>query len=176
MDYSQPGSSVHGIVLARILEWVAMSSSRRSSHTQRSNPCLLHLLHCRQILYLLSHGGISWFWMVPVYCAYLPTFKPGSSLLFFCRVITRNCPRGHKCRLGEKSHWRRNVDHLVYLIRGIWSISLCKLLILVPSGTIWTLLVLQFFFLIYCILFKCLYVLLSRYPWNDLPVLLYFLN
>ena len=28
MDCSPPGSSVHGILQARILEWVAMSSSR----------------------------------------------------------------------------------------------------------------------------------------------------
>ena len=38
MDCSPPGSSVHGILQARILEWVAMSSSRGSSqprdHTQ----------------------------------------------------------------------------------------------------------------------------------------------
>jgi len=31
MDCSLPGSSVHGISQARILEWVAISSSRRSS-------------------------------------------------------------------------------------------------------------------------------------------------
>ena len=31
MDYSSPGSSVHGILQARILEWVAISSSRISS-------------------------------------------------------------------------------------------------------------------------------------------------
>ena len=31
MDYSLPGSSVHGISLARILEWVVISSSRGSS-------------------------------------------------------------------------------------------------------------------------------------------------
>ena len=31
MDYSPPGSSVHGILQARILEWVAISSSRGSS-------------------------------------------------------------------------------------------------------------------------------------------------
>ena len=31
MDYSRPGSSVHGILQARILEWVAMPSSRGSS-------------------------------------------------------------------------------------------------------------------------------------------------
>ena len=31
MDYSPPGSSVHGILQARTLEWVAMPSSRGSS-------------------------------------------------------------------------------------------------------------------------------------------------
>ena len=43
------GFSVHGILQARILEWVAMPSSRgsswRSSLTQGSNPHLLCLLH-----------------------------------------------------------------------------------------------------------------------------------
>ena len=47
-----PGSSFHGILQARILEWVAISFSRGSS--QESNP---GLLHCRQILYWLSHKG-----------------------------------------------------------------------------------------------------------------------
>ena len=32
MDCSLPGSSVHGIVLVRILEWVSISSSRGSSY------------------------------------------------------------------------------------------------------------------------------------------------
>ena len=31
MDYSPPGSSVHGILQARELEWVAISSSKGSS-------------------------------------------------------------------------------------------------------------------------------------------------
>ena len=31
MDYGPPGSSVHGILQARILEWAAMLSSRGSS-------------------------------------------------------------------------------------------------------------------------------------------------
>ena len=31
MDYSLPGSSVHGILQARIQEWVAIPSSRGSS-------------------------------------------------------------------------------------------------------------------------------------------------
>ena len=42
MDCSPPGSSVHGILHARILEWGAISFSRGSSHIQGLNPCLLH--------------------------------------------------------------------------------------------------------------------------------------
>jgi len=34
MDCSPPGSSVHGILQARILEWVAMPSSRGSSQSR----------------------------------------------------------------------------------------------------------------------------------------------
>ena len=51
MNYSLPGSSVHGISQARILEWVAILLLRVFP-TQGSN---LSLLHCRQILYHLSH-------------------------------------------------------------------------------------------------------------------------
>ena len=47
MDYSPPGSSVHGILQARILEWVAISSSRGSSQPRNQTSCLLPLLHCR---------------------------------------------------------------------------------------------------------------------------------
>ncbi|CAI9180469.1 unnamed protein product [Rangifer tarandus platyrhynchus] len=52
MDCSPPGSSVHGIFLAGILEWVATPSSRGSSR-----PRDLCCLFCRWILYLLSHQG-----------------------------------------------------------------------------------------------------------------------
>ena len=50
MVYNPPGSSVHGILQARILERVAISSSRGSYR-------LKGLLHCRQILYRLSQQG-----------------------------------------------------------------------------------------------------------------------
>ena len=53
MDCSPPGSSVHGIFQARILEWVAMPSSRGSSPLKRWNPCLLHLLHWQVSLSLV---------------------------------------------------------------------------------------------------------------------------
>ena len=41
MDCSPPGSSVHGIVQARILQWVAMTSSRGIFLSQGPNPCLI---------------------------------------------------------------------------------------------------------------------------------------
>ena len=50
MDCSLPGSSVLGILQARILEWGAIPFS--IFPTQGSNPCLLH---CRQVLYHLGH-------------------------------------------------------------------------------------------------------------------------
>ena len=42
MNCSPPGPSVHGISQARILEWVAISSSQRNFLTQGLNPHLLH--------------------------------------------------------------------------------------------------------------------------------------
>ena len=56
MDYSPPGSSVHGILQARILEWVAILFSRKCSQLRESN---LDLQHCMQILHHLSHQGRS---------------------------------------------------------------------------------------------------------------------
>ena len=53
---SLPGSSVHGISLARILGWVAISFLQGIFPTQGLNP---GLPHCRvkQTLYRLSHQG-----------------------------------------------------------------------------------------------------------------------
>ena len=44
-DYSPPGSSVHRFLQARILEWVAMPSSRESSRPRDWTCKLLCLLH-----------------------------------------------------------------------------------------------------------------------------------
>ena len=49
MDYT-----VHGILQARMLEWVAFPFSRGSSQPRDGNP---GLPHCRGILYQLSHKG-----------------------------------------------------------------------------------------------------------------------
>ena len=53
----QPGSSVHGLLQASILEWVAISSSRGSSLTQDSSQSLLHLLPWQADSLPLSHLG-----------------------------------------------------------------------------------------------------------------------
>ena len=44
MDFSLPGSSVHGILQIRMLEWVAMPIFGGSSRP-RDGTCLLPLLH-----------------------------------------------------------------------------------------------------------------------------------
>ena len=55
MDYSLPGSSVRGILQARILEWVAISFTRGSSRPRDPTRVSLCLLHCRRVLHRYSH-------------------------------------------------------------------------------------------------------------------------
>ena len=75
MHYSPPGSSVHGILQARTLEWVAISSSRRSSQpgTELSSPLSLALAGgfftteplgkpCIYLLFLFSTK----LWLIPL--------------------------------------------------------------------------------------------------------------
>ena len=86
MDCSLSGSSVHGIFQARILEWVAISFSRRCS-SQELNP---GFLHCRQTLYPLRHQGslkvkVEWknhskAQSSPTLCNPIDCSLPGSSL------------------------------------------------------------------------------------------------
>ena len=52
--YSLPGSSVHGILQVRMLEWVAIFFSRGIFPTHGWN---LGLLHCKKIISHLSHQG-----------------------------------------------------------------------------------------------------------------------
>ena len=90
MDCGPPGSSVHGILQERILEWGAICFSRGSSLTQGSNP---GLLHCRQIIYHLSYQGTkSVFLVIKLYSLsingnkqrILNFMQKGSSLSFCC--------------------------------------------------------------------------------------------
>ena len=63
-----PGSFVHGISQEKILEWVAISSSRRSFPTQGSNLHLLYLLHWQADSLPLSHQSF------PYICIHLYIF------------------------------------------------------------------------------------------------------
>ena len=63
IDCSHPGSAVHGIFQARMMAWFKFSIRRKVDYhfllqriflIQGSN---LHLLHCKQTCYLLSHWG-----------------------------------------------------------------------------------------------------------------------
>ena len=58
MDYSLPGSSVYGIVQARILEWVSMPSSRGSSWSK--DRTWVSYVSCtgRHVHYYECHMGI----------------------------------------------------------------------------------------------------------------------
>ena len=58
MDCSLSGSSVHGILQARKLQWVVMPFSR-GCFPPRDQICLLH---CRQILYHLSKWFVTKSW------------------------------------------------------------------------------------------------------------------
>ena len=57
LDCSPPGSSVHGILQARILEWVAMPSSKGSSSPRDRTWVTCISCLAGRLLYLLSHQG-----------------------------------------------------------------------------------------------------------------------
>ena len=77
MDCSLPVSSVHGILQARILNWVPRPFSIRSSRPRDQ----IHLLHYRQILYHLSHQGS----------------PPNRSCKYFCLKIFCKIRRSSVC-------------------------------------------------------------------------------
>ena len=57
MDCSLPGSSIHGILQARILEWFAMSFSRRLSHPRDRTHVSFVSCTDRCVLYYQCHLG-----------------------------------------------------------------------------------------------------------------------
>ena len=59
-DCSLSDSSVHGILQARILKWVAISFSRGSIWPRNWT---YGLLHCRQMIYQLSYDVFTPFWI-----------------------------------------------------------------------------------------------------------------
>ena len=72
MDCSPPGSSVHGILQARILEWIVISSSRGSSRPSDQT----HISCLEGILYHMSHLETPFFYYIEIlFCSKPHIFK-----------------------------------------------------------------------------------------------------
>ena len=84
MDCSLPGFSVHGILQARVLEWVTISFSRGSS--QPRNWTHISCVSCigGRILYTVSHLGSPWM-------TYLASLGPGPCSGFQRSPYQRDC-------------------------------------------------------------------------------------
>ena len=109
MNYSPPGSSVRGILLARILEWATISSPRESSRlTDQSVICYVSCIG-RWILYHYHHLGSPyvcvWVYMCVCVCIcmhmYIYTyilsciffsFYSISRVFSICTILFRNSP------------------------------------------------------------------------------------
>ena len=94
MDCNPPGSAVHGILQARILEVVG-SDSLLWGIFQTRDPTQ-GLLHCRQILYRLSHQGS------PRIQVHSPFFEP----------------IGTRCVLGLEFFWGKKKKEFFWILGG----------------------------------------------------------
>ena len=77
MDYNPSGSSLHGTLQARVLEWVTISSSRGSSHPRDQTHVSWISCIGRQTLYHLSHLGSPHPKYTTVKNLYSPNMSPG---------------------------------------------------------------------------------------------------
>ena len=93
IDYTPPASSVHGILQARTLEWVAMPSSRGSSPSRDWTQVSYSLLHC-QVFFITRATWEAPQWILlrvnkegdsDPCCKTLKTF---SSVQFSCSVMS----------------------------------------------------------------------------------------
>ena len=90
--------TLHGILQARILEWVAFPFSRGSSQPMELNPVLPH---CRHILYQLSHKGNGLKLLI-----YLPICIYDLSILkqCVCLFVFNNCNL-ESSKLEKEGQW-----------------------------------------------------------------------
>ena len=78
MDCSPPGSSVHEILQARILEWVAISPSRGPSRPR--DPTCVSFVSYRQVLYCRGAGEAFTYMCIPTH----PEHKPSTFRVVVC--------------------------------------------------------------------------------------------
>ena len=86
MDYSPPGSSIHGILQARILEWVAMPSSRKPSWPRDGTHVSYVSYIGKWVLYCWHHLGEGHH---PSPVAKVKSKRSSLTSLFFC-LLTSN--------------------------------------------------------------------------------------
>ena len=167
MDYSLPGSSVHGILQARILEWVAMPSSRASS--QPRDWTHVSYISCigRWILYHLCLLGSP---SLSPYFSFNPLFYHPNCLHCFHsptpHCIHRNFSKTKKSFFGSHNVWDQdNLFHsqkktqVIILTDPVWNHSFKNHL---NTGPLQSVLLLAFF---QCCFFQ--YILLSLSPLPD---------
>ena len=98
MDCNLPGSSVHGILQARILEWVAFFLLQGIFPTQGSKPHLLNLLH----------------WQI----GSLPLVPPGKSLIIYTIYLNLNTVLAMKNKQFTVIEWgrmrRKRTNHTLF--------------------------------------------------------------
>ena len=110
MDCSLPGSSVHGILQARLLEWVAIFFSRGSS--QPRDPAL------QESLYHLSHQGSLLLRHISKYEDRLKKYQQKHAWLYLIiyRQYSRIC--NESIRLFQKNTQDRREDKIQPLTGG----------------------------------------------------------
>ena len=99
MNYSPPGSSVHGILQARILEWVAVPFSRGSSQPRDQT-----LVSCIAGRFLLSEPP------VPLMKALIPIMRAPSLLPIFLQRLHLLIP----------AHWRLSFNIWILSVDRVW--------------------------------------------------------
>ena len=126
MNCSLPGSSVHGILQAKILGWVGVPSPG-DLPTQGWNP---GLLHCRWILYQLSlQGSPAWLLFLSegeTPSHFLPLMGPRLRLTVLHLVSSSDVvPRDHPhfgLRFKEEKENKNNIFRLLLRFPGLWSL------------------------------------------------------
>ena len=92
-DYSPPGSSVHGILQARKLEWIVMPSSRGSSRPRSQTPISNVSCIGGLILYHVVRGSRNQI-TLQIFKQQLWVWYPSSECFSFCPIcyIIRTVP------------------------------------------------------------------------------------